>query len=244
MADDPLVVGPPLAGEWIAARSPGSRVPSHGTHLLATTYAFDFVMPDASPRPLALFASRIRDLAAGRPVSEYPCWGERVLAPFSGTVVVASDGMADPGRTSHLRGLIKAHRLARDFIREGGGNAALLAGNHVVLDRGDGVFAALCHLQRGSVRVIVDDEVREGDVLGLVGCSGNSLAPHLHFQLMDCADASRALGLPCSFGPCEALCADGWKRFASRIPAAGERVRFPEPSMPRGERPPWTTSTS
>lgn len=243
MANDPLVIGPPLAGEWIAARSPGSRVPSHGTHLLATTYAFDFVMPDASPRQFALIASRIRDLVVGRSVSKFPCWGGRVLAPFAGIVVVASDRMADPSRTSLPHGLAKAHRPAQSFAREGG-NAALLAGNYVVLDRGDGVFAALCHPQKGSVRVGAGDDVHEGDVLGLVGCSGNSLAPHLHFQLMDRADAVCALGLPCSFGPCEVLCSDGWRRFESRVPAKGERVRFPELPMVRGRGAPWTTSTS
>lgn len=84
MANDPLVIGPPLAGEWIAARSPGSRVPSHGTHLLATTYAFDFVMPDASPRQFALIASRIRDLVVGRSVSKFPCWGGEGSCSFRG----------------------------------------------------------------------------------------------------------------------------------------------------------------
>ena len=70
---------------------------------------------------------------------------------------------------------------------------APLAGNHVVLDRG-GVFAALCHPQRDSVRVSVDGEVREGGVLGLVGCFGNSLMPHLRFQLMDRAVAPHLVG--------------------------------------------------
>lgn len=169
--------------------------------------------------------------------------GGRVLAPFAGIVVVASDRMADPSRTSLPHGIAKAHRPAQSFAREGG-NAALLAGNYVVLDRGDGVFAALCHPQKGSVRVGAGDDIHEGDVLGLVGCSGNSFAPHLHFQLMDRADAVCALGLPCSFGPCEVLCSDGWRRFESRVPAKGERVRFPELPMVRGRGAPWTTSTS
>src|SRR3712207_8545465 len=40
------------------------------------------------------------------------------------------------------------------------------------------------HLQRGSVEVEVGDEVQAGDQLGLLGNTGNSSAPHLHFHVM------------------------------------------------------------
>ena len=33
----------PFTGMWKVENSPRRRVPSHGTHLLATTYAIDFV---------------------------------------------------------------------------------------------------------------------------------------------------------------------------------------------------------
>ena len=59
------------------------------------------------------------------------------------------------------------------------------AGNHVVLDLGNGEYALLAHLQRGSVRVEAGDRVRAGDVLGLTGNSGNSSEPHLHFHVQD-----------------------------------------------------------
>jgi len=36
----------PFDGQWLTERSPTRRVPSHGTHLFATTYAFDFVSVD------------------------------------------------------------------------------------------------------------------------------------------------------------------------------------------------------
>ncbi len=41
------------------------------------------------------------------------------------------------------------------------------------------------HLQPGSLRVKFGDKVKAGQVLGLVGNTGNSSEPHLHFQLMN-----------------------------------------------------------
>ncbi len=60
-----------------------------------------------------------------------------------------------------------------------------ILGNHVVLDLGDEVYAALAHLRRGSVRVRPGDRVAAGQQLAACGNSGNSTEPHLHFQLMD-----------------------------------------------------------
>ena len=38
------------------------------------------------------------------------------------------------------------------------------------------------HFQLGSIRVKVGDKISRGQVLGLVGNSGNSSEPHLHFS--------------------------------------------------------------
>src|SRR5690606_30900013 len=74
-----------------------------------------------------------------------------------------------------------------------------VVGNAVVLDIGDGVYAVLAHLRRGSVRVRKGDRVRAGDVLGEVGNSGNSSEPHLHFHLMDRPRPGTAAGVPFAF---------------------------------------------
>ncbi|MFZ0818528.1 MAG: M23 family metallopeptidase, partial [Candidatus Acidiferrales bacterium] len=71
-----------------------------------------------------------------------------------------------------------------------------IAGNFVLLDLGNGTYAGYAHLQPGSLRVKKGDRVHRGDVLGLVGNSGNSDAPHLHFQLMDAASVLDSEGLP------------------------------------------------
>jgi murein DD-endopeptidase MepM/ murein hydrolase activator NlpD len=44
--------------------------------------------------------------------------------------------------------------------------------------------------------VVAGDRVRRGQVLGKVGNSGNSVAPHLHFHVMDGPSPLASNGLP------------------------------------------------
>ena len=69
-------------------------------------------------------------------------------------------------------------------------------GNEVVLELAPGVFAFYAHLQPGSIRVQIGETVTTGQVLGLLGNTGNSTAPHLHFQLADGPDVLTATSLP------------------------------------------------
>lgn len=69
-------------------------------------------------------------------------------------------------------------------------------GNDVVLDLGHGRFAVYAHLQPGSIMVRVGDHVRVGQVLALLGNSGNSDAPHLHFHLVNANSPMGAEGIP------------------------------------------------
>jgi murein DD-endopeptidase MepM/ murein hydrolase activator NlpD len=114
---------------------------------------------------------------------------------------------------------------AEGKLRQLLGGARLLAGNTIVLDLGSGVFASFSHLKRGSARVEPGQHVRRGDLLGLCGNSGNSSEPHLHFQLMDSADAVRARGIPCAFSAYEVRRGDGWEPVHDGIPQRLDRVR-------------------
>lgn len=86
-----------------------------------------------------------------------------------------------------------SERSARDITLD---NAA---GNYVILDLGHGRFALYAHLQTGSLKVKVGDTVKTGQVLALLGNSGNSDAPHLHFQLMDANSPLGSEGTPYEF---------------------------------------------
>jgi len=69
-------------------------------------------------------------------------------------------------------------------------------GNSVILDLGQQHYAMYAHMQPGSIKVHKGESVKAGQVIGLVGNTGNSVAPHLHFQVMDRASSLASNGLP------------------------------------------------
>jgi len=60
--------------------------------------------------------------------------------------------------------------------------------NYVVVRHPTGEATWYFHLMKGSVAVVVGQEVQQGDKLGMIGSSGNSSFPHVHLQLMSADD--------------------------------------------------------
>lgn len=69
-------------------------------------------------------------------------------------------------------------------------------GNYLVLDIGGGRYAFYAHCVPNSFLVKVGDVIKEGDPIALLGNSGNSTAPHLHFEITDGPDILFSNGLP------------------------------------------------
>lgn len=55
-------------------------------------------------------------------------------------------------------------------------------GNLIVLDHGNGWQSLYAHLLQ--VNVVCGQNVGQGEIIGLIGSTGNSTGPHLHFELM------------------------------------------------------------
>ena len=91
--DRPLAVSLPFTGRWKVENSPLRRVPSHGTHLLATTYAIDFVGVDDDGRTAP--GVSWRTAFGTEPPELFFGFGRPILAPVSGEVVTVHDGEAD-----------------------------------------------------------------------------------------------------------------------------------------------------
>lgn len=62
--------------------------------------------------------------------------------------------------------------------------------NFVTIRHPNGFATVYGHLKNGSVSVAVGRRVAAGEVLGVVGSSGNSTAAHLHFEVQDCTGAT------------------------------------------------------
>lgn len=110
-------------------------------------------------------------------------YGSDILSVAPGRVVEVRDGMKDdiPGQP--------IPRLKADEY----------PGNHVIVDIGNGRYAAYAHMAPGSIVAREGDTVQRGQVLGKLGNTGNSDGPHLHFQITDSASFLNTDGLPFVF---------------------------------------------
>jgi hypothetical protein len=178
---DVATIAPPLrGGPWLAANGPdpvaGHRralIPIEGTPAIAQRFAIDYVKVDSSGRTFT--GDRLNN-------ASYYAQGMEALAVADGRVVATKDSIPEniPGANS------RAVPITLETV----------GGNHVIVDIGNGRYAFYAHLQPGSLRVKVGDRVRQGQVLGLVGNSGNSTEPHLHFHLSDSPSPLGSEGIP------------------------------------------------
>lgn len=225
-AREPIIVGSPLRGEWHSPNTPGAKIPSHGTNKLGSRYAYDFIQVDWERKGWPAYrVSLAQYLLFGVPLDEYYCWGQDVYAPSDGIIVKAEDGYKERTRTRVLSDMTNAYKNAHYFDLKKD-DIQSIAGNYIIIECGDNVYAGLVHLQTGSIQVSVGQNVKKGDVIGRVGHSGNSFAPHLHFQLMDSGDIATANGLPFAFEQYELFKNGTWEKVNNGIPTNKDRIRF------------------
>jgi hypothetical protein len=115
----------------------------------------------------------------GSRLSDYYCYGQPVHAPADGDVRRVDDGHSEspPGQM--------------------GGSPA--GGNQVVIEVASKEFLFLCHMNPHSIRVKPGQRVRQGDVIGLCGNSGNTSMPHVHVHLQDTPEDDWGEGIPLEF---------------------------------------------
>ncbi|MFC7403270.1 M23 family metallopeptidase [Citricoccus sp. GCM10030269] len=181
----------PFAGRWLVQNSPANRVPSHGTRLLATSYAIDFVPVTDTGRTAPM---TLGSLLRPEPSNRFSGFDRPILAPIGGVVIAAHDH--EPDHPAY-RG-VPSIRYALTQHRRAAAGWTALAGNHVLIES-SGTIVALCHLRQGSIRVHPGQQVQAGDMLGGCGNSGNSTEPHVHVQAMDHRDPERAHAIPLTF---------------------------------------------
>jgi Peptidase family M23 len=172
-------LGPPLTGgAWIMINAccdmsthRGAVLGSDGTLVAPERYAIDFIRigPDGLP-----YSGSTNTVASDR------SYDAELLAVADGTVISVTDGFPDQPMG----------------VNPTGYSLDQLAGNHIVLRLARGVYALYAHNVPGSPRVKVGEHVHKGQVLALLGNTGNSTGPHLHFHLMSGPQPLNSDGLP------------------------------------------------
>jgi murein DD-endopeptidase len=74
-----------------------------------------------------------------------------------------------------------------------------IAGNFVIIRIAPKRYVTYAHLQGGSIKVRLHDQVHRGDFLARLGNTGNATGPHLHFQVTDGNSALQSEGVPFIF---------------------------------------------
>ncbi len=222
---EPIAVKLPLSGEWCAFNTPAERIPSHGTDWLGQTYAYDFLQIDWNKKGYRFYKTPVlRSLLFGAKLEDSYGWGQPIVAPFDGEVIEVQDGIKERNPVHIVHDLLVL--LKNEFLLRAESNKELqpVLGNYIILKRDDGVYCLLAHARHGSIRVEAGQKVSEGQQIAEVGHSGNSTAPHLHFQLMDRANLLEAKGLPCCFKHYRVYSQASWKPVENGMPAKRERI--------------------
>lgn len=140
----------------------------------------------ASSDLAALLASRARANPGGAP---RPAAGSgAVIMPTTGTLTSPFGNRTDPlgrGRRFHA-GQDFGAPFGTPIVAATAGTVAYAGttsgyGNYTCVDRGSGF--ATCYAHQAKILVVVGQPVQQGQRIGLVGSTGNSTGPHLHFEV-------------------------------------------------------------
>lgn len=139
---------------------------------------------------------------SGSRLQDYYAFGQPVRAVAAGRVVDASgttpDNVAmlkradESGEAYFKRLLLEQSRLLSSGI-------GAVLGNHVIIDHGNAEYSVYAHLKQSSLKVKAGDLVEAGQSIALLGSSGNSTEPHLHFQICETADMAQCHAIPIDF---------------------------------------------
>jgi murein DD-endopeptidase MepM/ murein hydrolase activator NlpD len=115
----------------------------------------------------------------GENLEDYEAFGQEVIAPADGIIFQVIDGNRD--------------------VPIGETDVDMIYGNMIMIDHQNGEYSVLAHFKYASITVKDGDIVKQGNVLGLCGNTGNTSNPHIHYHLQNDFVMYKAHGLPAQF---------------------------------------------
>lgn len=164
----PIILGPPVPpGKWLMSEGccrdfthhRHGLAPIDGRLMVPQRFAIDFYLLDDENRTW---------IGDPHKLTDYLSYGKQTLAAADGEIVAASDGRPDqqPPEPPPIPPI------------------ADTVGNYVIIKASPTAYLLYAHMKPGSIAVKVGDKVMKGQKIGLIGTTGNSTTPHLHFQIL------------------------------------------------------------
>lgn len=181
----------PLKGTWLVGA--GADLHAHHRWVSFEEFALDLVQVDVNGST---------HKKQGIQVDDYYCFNRDVVAVAGGDVVSVVNNLPDDNsllRQPHESQQDYDKRLQAVQLRIITQNVYLALGNYVVIRHRGEEYSCYAHLKQGTVVVKKGDRVKQGQVIGKVGHSGNSEEPHLHFQVNSGPDPLYSRGVPVKF---------------------------------------------
>ena len=160
----------PFKGEWTVFWGGDTKELNYHVIVESQKNAFDIVITDEKG------SSHETD---GLTNEDYYAFGKELIAPSDGEVVLVVDGVKDntPGEM----------------------NPVYVPGNTVIIKTANNEYLFFAHFKQHSIKVKQGQKIKQGDLLGLCGNSGNSSEPHLHFHIQNVENMTIATGVKCYF---------------------------------------------
>ena len=155
----------PFKGEWTVFWGGDTKELNYHVESEAQKNAFDIVITDKNGKSFK---------TDGKTNEDYYAFGKELIAPCDAEVVLSVDGIKDniPGEL----------------------NPIYIPGNTVILKTKNDEFLFFAHFKQNSIVVKQGQKVKQGELLGLCGNSGNSSEAHLHFHIQNIEDMNKATG--------------------------------------------------
>lgn len=174
----------PVKGAWITENTYDYHFGAR--RLNYDEFSFDLVKLNSN-----FFVAETKDMMN----KQYAAYGKRVFAAAKGTVVETFTSFPEnpKGYGSFIEKTKWASLIEKYGLIKG------LVGNHIIIEHPDKEYTFYGNLMPKSFKVRKGDFVEQGAVIALVGNSGNSTCPRLHFNLMSGGDILTAHSLPAEF---------------------------------------------
>lgn len=160
----------PFKDEWTVFWGGDTKELNYHVSTPAQKNAFDIIIADEKGKSYK---------TDGKTNEDYYAFGKELIAPCDGEVVLVVDGVKDnvPGQM----------------------NTFNVGGNTVIIKTANNEYLVFCHFKHQSIKVKEGQKIKQGELLGLCGNTGNSSEAHLHFHIQNIEDLNTATGVKCYF---------------------------------------------